>query len=63
MAKDTAVDSDKKWKIESDLRSLREAAEIVDDPKRFKAAMKLAEEQQDDMGNFIKMSKGLRSKS
>jgi len=56
------ISEDKKWKIESDLRSLREAAEVVDDPKRFKAAMALANEQQEDMGNFIKVTKGLRSK-
>lgn len=60
--KPVKMKEDDKWKIESDLSTLRSAAEITEDPKRYEAALKMAEEQQEDMGKFIKSNKGLRSK-
>lgn len=46
MAKSKAATSmaaiDEKWRIESDMRTLAEAAAIQADPKRLKAAQQLA---------------------
>lgn len=40
---------DKEWRIESDLRTMREYAEICADPKRKKAALKLAGKEAEQM--------------
>lgn len=44
MSKSDMADVDQKWKVERDLQSLAEAAEIQKDPKRLKAAQALAKE-------------------
>jgi len=36
---------DKKWQTESDVRTLREAIEVINDAKRLAAAKKMAAEQ------------------
>lgn len=55
MSKAVAVSSDdQKWKVESDLRSLAEAAEINKDPKRLAAARALAKEKIDDLAKIAK---------
>ena len=45
---------DKKWKIESDLRSLVDAEEVKKDKKRYSAAMKLAKEKMAAMKDIQK---------
>lgn len=43
ITKNMSLDSD--WQTEDDLRTLSKAAQIKADPKRFKKAMKLAQDQ------------------
>lgn len=45
---------DQKWKVEQDLRSLAEAAEIQKDPKRLKAAQSLAKEKMAELQKIVK---------
>ena len=55
MSKSVAVSSDdQKWKVEQDLRSLAEAAEINKDPKRLAAARALAKEKMADLQKIAK---------
>lgn len=56
------VDSygDSEWRAKDDLRTLQQAEEIQEDPKRMKAAMKCAGEQMNDLESIMKRSKGMR---
>lgn len=45
-------DQEKKWRAESDLRSLIEAEKIKADPERLKMAMKMKREQMDALKNI-----------
>lgn len=56
MSKCTAISEDKKWRAESDLRTLVEANEIKKDRKRFEAAQKLASEKSLEMGGIASAS-------
>ena len=47
---------DKKWQVESDVRILKEAIEVIEDKKRFKSARDLAESQARDLKKLSKMS-------
>lgn len=47
----SACSPDKKWQVESDLRTLCEAEEIKKDPKRFKACQDMAREKMVEMGS------------
>lgn len=54
MGKDiTSISPDKKWQVESDLRTLCEAEEIKKDPKRFKACQEMAKEKMMEMGAAV----------
>jgi len=44
MAKTASIGMDKDWRAENDMRTLAEAQEIRNDPKRFKAAVAKAAE-------------------
>jgi len=50
----SASAEDQKWKVEQDLRSLAEAAEINKDPKRLAAARALAKEKMDELAKIAK---------
>ena len=52
MAKAEAPQVDKKWQAESDLRTLRDAEEILKDPARLKAAQAEAAKQAKVLGNI-----------
>jgi hypothetical protein len=55
MSKATVSDtSDQQWKVEQDLRSLAEAAEINKDPKRLKACQALAKEKMAELAKIAK---------
>lgn len=41
------------WRVESDVRTLAEAEKIKDDPKRFKAAQKRAQEMLEDLQDVV----------
>lgn len=45
-------DQEKKWRAESDLRTLVDAEKIKADPDRLKAAMKCKREQMDALKNI-----------
>ena len=45
-------DQEKKWRAESDLRSLIEAEKVKADPERLKMAMKMKREQMDALKNI-----------
>lgn len=45
-------DQEKKWRAESDLRTLVDAEKIKSDPDRLKAAMKMKREQMDALKNI-----------
>jgi len=47
-------EADEKWKIESDLRTLISAAEVMNDKGRLKAAKALAVEQKADLEALLK---------
>jgi len=48
------VEIDQKWKVEQDLRSLVEAAEINKDPKRLAAVKALAKEKTAELAKITK---------
>lgn len=52
-SKKTAVSGPDDWRVESDVRTLAEAEKIKDDPKRFKAAQKRAQEMLEDLQDVI----------
>lgn len=54
MSKSDMVAEDQKWKVEQDLRSLAEAAEIQKDPERLKAAQALAKEKMAELQKIAK---------
>lgn len=51
MKKSVAVNEDKKWRAECDLRTLMDAKEIKADKKRMAAVKKLAAEKLQDMAS------------
>lgn len=55
MSKVTAISEDKKWRVESDLRTIREANEIMADKSRMAAAKKMAAE---DVKSLERIKKG-----
>lgn len=54
MSKSDMVAEDQKWKVEQDLHSLAEAAEIQKDTKRLKAAQALAKEKMAELQKIAK---------
>jgi hypothetical protein len=52
------IKSDRDWEIDNDVRTLKEAASIMEDKKRFTAALKRAKEEQKDLDKL----EGLRKK-
>lgn len=52
--KSAAVDVDKKWQIEEDLRILARAEEIKKDSKRMAAVKELAKEKMAEMAKIAK---------
>lgn len=48
-----AIAEDKKWRAESDMRTLIEAAEIRKDPKRYKAAKEAALAKREELAAVV----------
>lgn len=59
-SKPIAVSEDKKWQAEDDMRTLQRAVEIVNDPKRYDAAVKMAQEKQKELA-LVSNGKSLRA--
>lgn len=51
---------DSEWKAKSDYRTLCSAAEIIDDKKRYDAAIKAGEKERDEMDEMAELVDGLR---
>lgn len=53
-----ALSADQNWRVESDLRTLMDAEEIENDPKRYAAACALAKKKMLDMATIASESEG-----
>lgn len=51
-AEQSLPDGEKRWKAESDLRTLLEARRIRETPDRLTAALKIAREQKEELGDL-----------